>query len=34
MLGHQRVQPGNALQALGQPDPREPTTVLVLDLGS
>jgi len=30
--GYQRVQPGDALQALRQPSPREPVTVLVLDL--
>jgi len=32
MFGYQRVQPGDALQALRQPSPREPVTVLVLDL--
>jgi len=32
VLGHQRVQPGDALQALWQPSPREPTPVLILKL--
>ena len=32
VLGHQRVQSGDALQALRQPDPCEPATVLILDL--
>jgi len=32
VFGHQCVQPGDALQALRQPGPHEPTTVLVLKL--
>jgi hypothetical protein len=32
MFSHQRMKPGDAVQALRQPRPRQATTVLVLDL--
>jgi len=29
MFGHQRMQPGDAFQALSQPSPRQPSTFVV-----